>query len=109
MAFTLTIQQRYDLMFYISRLPCSVSLRYALSAFEDIIDFTPEEMKTKQITLDKQSFTISSNDPTYTITVESLPDGITKAINQFIAQYDVPDMKQNGFVQETIALFKLVV
>lgn len=110
-SFTLTIKERYELMHYVARLPCTVGLRYAIDDFNKLIDFTEVEIKSKKITIDKSSFELSSNDDSYTITINvcEFPAGVANAIKTFVAMYDVDQMKDDEHVQQCLALFKKVI
>lgn len=109
MAFQLTIKERYDLMHNIARMPCTVALRFAVDEFNSIVDFTEQELREKAITIDKTTYDITSNDDSYEITVDSLPQGVVSAIKVFIKMYDTDDMKTNAMVQDTLKLYKKVI
>lgn len=109
MSFNLTISERYELMHHIARLPCTISLRYSIDEFNKLIDFTDDEINSKQITINKTTFDIDSNDSEYVVSYDKFPSGIVDAINKFILQYDIEETKQNSFVQNTLKLFKKVV
>ena len=109
MAFQLSVKERYDLMHNIARMPCTVALRFSVDEFNSLIDFTEQELTEQAITIDKMTYEITSRDPGYTITVESLPKGVVSAIKTFIKMYDTPDMAGNAFVQDTLKLYKKVI
>ena len=85
---SLTIQDRFDVMFNISRLPCTVALRFAYDTFYSMIEFSAEEIEKYAIEIDKENYGIKCNDPTYTKTLINVSDSIISTFNDFVKTYE---------------------
>lgn len=109
MAFTLTIKERYELRHHIGRLPCTLDLRFDFAKMQNLLDFTEDEIVSKEITIDRNTYTIQCNDDSYVVEYDGLPSGVFNAINKFIKKYDIVGVKKNEFVQSALYLFKKVV
>lgn len=109
MSLKLNIKERYELLHHVGRLPCTLQLRYSIDAFQKMIEFTGEEIKSKDIKIDTTSFQISSNDDTYEIELNSVPEGVARSIADWVKKYDVDEMKDNGLVQDALTVFKKVI
>jgi len=109
MSIKLTIAERFDLLHHVARLPSTIALRFAIDEFQSLVDFDEGEKKEFGIVVDKNTFAIKSNDEDYTKEFTSFPPAVLTSMSVFIVKYDVDEMKNNEFVQDTLTLFKRIV
>jgi hypothetical protein len=109
MSIKLTIKERYELLHHVGRIPCTLQLRYSIDALQKQIEFTNEEITSKEIKVDPTTYHISSNDDSYEIELNSIPEGVARSIATWVTKYDVNEMKDNGLVQDALGIFKKVI
>lgn len=105
----LTLKERYDLRRYSGALICTLSLRYAIDAFQQQLDFTSEEMEQYDIKIDPVTYDFTTNDSDYTVEYSEFPVAVIDSMKSYIKLFDHEATKSNQMLQSTFAIFKKVI
>jgi hypothetical protein len=103
----LTLEDRYHISMYSRKLPCTLELRFAIDAFLDQIEITPEEMKTRTVKVTQTKF--ECNDPESTTEYKDFPKPVTEAMESYIEMLDHDKNKDNVFIHKTFDYFRKVI
>lgn len=108
MSISLTIKDRYELIKYTHKLPCTLRLRQAVDGFFDQIELSEAEKEKYDIKVDPLTYEVSSNDETYEVLYETFPEPVIKAISGFVRDYDNEEGQKSPLVKSALSVFKKV-
>ncbi len=107
MSIKLSIKERYDLMKYVHKLPCTLKLRMAIDAFFQQIELTEEENQKYDIKIDPSTYQISTNDDSYVREYESFPEEVVSSLKSYVDAYDgKEEYRNNKMLQDALLTFK---
>ena len=110
MSIKLSIKDRYDLMKYVHKLPCTLRLRMAIDTFFQQIELTEEENTKYGININPVTYEISSNDDSYVKEYESFPEEVVNSLKEYVNAYDgKEEYKNNKLLQDALVIFKKVI
>lgn len=107
MAKKLTLEDRYYISMYSRKLPCTLQLRFAIDAFLDQIEISPEEVKAREVKISTMKF--KCNDPKSTTEYEEFPEPVIEAMKSYIEVLDYDKNKDNVFVHRTFDYFRKII
>lgn len=107
MSTKLTLKDRFELSMYARRLPCTLSLRLAISDFLEQIDITQNEYTTYNISLIDNKFTCS--DSSYVVEYTNFSEIVVNAMKDYIKMYNHESNKENVLLQNMISAFNKII
>lgn len=106
---SLTVRERFDLIKYTHRLPCTLKLRLAVDEFFNSIEITDDESAKFGISVNPATFELVCNDENYIVVYETFSADIITALKNYINDFDTEENKENTTLQKALVIFKKVV
>lgn len=106
---SLTIRERFDLIKYTHRLPCTLKLRLAVDEFFNSLEITDEESSKYGIEVNPATFELVCNDDNYTVVYDSFSENMISALKDYVTGFDTEENKENTTLQKAFVIFKKVI
>lgn len=106
---SLTIRERFDLIKYTHRLPCTLKLRLAVDEFFNSLEITEEESTKYGINVNPATYEVSCNDENYVVVYEKFSDNMISALKDYVTGFDTEENKENTTLQKAFVIFKRVI
>jgi len=108
MATKLTLEDRYYLSMYSRRLPCTLQLRFAIDAFLDQIEITPEELKNHGVKINGETMEFECKNPEVETEYEDFPEPVKSSMRSYIKMLDHDKNNKNVMLAKTFEYFRKI-
>jgi len=108
MSISLTIKDRFELIKYTHKLPCTLALRLSVDDFLDQLELTEEERAQYGVKVDPVTYDLSVEDESYAVTYEKFPEAVVKSITSFVRDHDTEEGQKSLLMTNALTIFKKI-